>query len=595
MPYLFMCALGPVQDFIATARRSRDLWYGSWMLSELSKAAAKYLNDTYPGCLIFPAPKDVPQLEAATELNVANKVMAAITDPPDVVGPKVRAAVLQRLEALREDAFAEIGKDFDQGGFDWVLAERQITDLPEIYWVGVQYGGDDEYLRARTMAEHLLAARKTTRDFAQAVGSNSPKSSLDGARESVIPETMYPARDDIQGVRAEKVAHLYEDYGARGGERLSGVDILKRLGERGGGQQPKFKSTSHMAAAPYRAMLERTRGAGTTDRLLDEIRAFLKEAGVPTSGEDDSLLYESRLRDVATDATQSQVLGRGVAEIREQIAGHSQPGPYYVLLAADGDHMGAAINAQKTSADHQRFSQALSEFAAGVEGIVAEHQGVLVYSGGDDVLAYLPVHTALACAQQLSEAFKQHMQLFGPSGGGAPTLSAGLVVAHLLEPLSDALALARDAEKTAKDAGRDALAMILSKRSGADRAVAGQWAVFLPRFEKMIGLMRRGAISKGAAYELEKLNATLGGPYGLPPEALAAEAVRIVKRKRESGGEQAANKDTVACLQAWIEDEKISLDELAHELILANFFAGVADLAYGEIGKEPVTHDALDS
>ena len=53
MRHLFICTIGPVQDFIKTARRSRDLWYGSWMLSELSKAAAKEVGKEN---LIFPAP-----------------------------------------------------------------------------------------------------------------------------------------------------------------------------------------------------------------------------------------------------------------------------------------------------------------------------------------------------------------------------------------------------------------------------------------------------------------------------------------------------------------------------------------------------------
>ena len=39
--YLISIAIGPVQDFIASARRSRDLWFGSWLLSELSKTAAR--------------------------------------------------------------------------------------------------------------------------------------------------------------------------------------------------------------------------------------------------------------------------------------------------------------------------------------------------------------------------------------------------------------------------------------------------------------------------------------------------------------------------------------------------------------------------
>jgi len=47
MKYLLICSIGPVQDFIATARRSRDLWYGSWMLSELAKSAAWYIANTY--------------------------------------------------------------------------------------------------------------------------------------------------------------------------------------------------------------------------------------------------------------------------------------------------------------------------------------------------------------------------------------------------------------------------------------------------------------------------------------------------------------------------------------------------------------------
>lgn len=40
MKYLLSISIGPVQDFIATARRSRDLWFGSWLLSELSNSKA---------------------------------------------------------------------------------------------------------------------------------------------------------------------------------------------------------------------------------------------------------------------------------------------------------------------------------------------------------------------------------------------------------------------------------------------------------------------------------------------------------------------------------------------------------------------------
>ncbi|HNJ44386.1 MAG TPA: type III-B CRISPR-associated protein Cas10/Cmr2, partial [Acidobacteriota bacterium] len=66
MKHVFVVSIGPVQDFIASARRSRDLWFGSWMLSELAKAAALKiieLNGNRDGCLIFPSPNTINELK----------------------------------------------------------------------------------------------------------------------------------------------------------------------------------------------------------------------------------------------------------------------------------------------------------------------------------------------------------------------------------------------------------------------------------------------------------------------------------------------------------------------------------------------------
>lgn len=37
--YVLILSVKPVQGFIASERRSRDLWSGSWLLSETAKAA----------------------------------------------------------------------------------------------------------------------------------------------------------------------------------------------------------------------------------------------------------------------------------------------------------------------------------------------------------------------------------------------------------------------------------------------------------------------------------------------------------------------------------------------------------------------------
>ena len=66
MTTVLILSFGPVQDFIAAARRSRDLWSGSWLLSEVCKAAAlalyRAVYDPQPaiqenGTILEPSPR----------------------------------------------------------------------------------------------------------------------------------------------------------------------------------------------------------------------------------------------------------------------------------------------------------------------------------------------------------------------------------------------------------------------------------------------------------------------------------------------------------------------------------------------------------
>ena len=173
---------------------------------------------------------------------------------------------------------------------------------------------------------------------------------------------------------------------------------------------------------------------------------------------------------------------------------------------------------------------------------------------------------------------------FKTAEGVSPTLSVGVVVAHHLDPLADALELAREAEKDAKGhPNKDALAITVSKRSGVDRTIVGGRIALHERLEAMIVLLRQDAIGKGVAYELQELHRVLGKTKGLPPEAVVREALRIVKRKRESGGAKAAEKQTLDQFERWLKTDKAPVDELAKEMIVAAVFSDAADLAYGRL------------
>src|SRR4051812_20340937 len=92
--HLLAIRLGPVQDFIAQAKRTRDLWFGSALLSDVSKAVADALiqdEGTNDG-LIFPAPS---QLAHGT--GFANKLLALVQGDPRHLAQKAREVARQHL------------------------------------------------------------------------------------------------------------------------------------------------------------------------------------------------------------------------------------------------------------------------------------------------------------------------------------------------------------------------------------------------------------------------------------------------------------------------------------------------------------------
>lgn len=571
MTEYFICTIGPVQEFIATARRSRDLWFGSWMLSELSKAAALRITTLpQPGELIFPVFNNATP-DSIASLAAPNKIVAILPGDPAGVATEVLDAIKGRLNKLWETISI-------MGSFNLVVAQKQIDDLIEFSWVSVPYDASagDGYTRARSQAESVLAARKTTRNFIQpGWSSNAPKSSLDGARESVIPASAYPNKSDNPQQVEQKIQNLYKNFHARRGEQLSGVDLLKRNGSRS--QEPDFRSTSDIAAIPFFKRLD----PNTRTPLLDKLKELLPPDTDPLEGRSEGLIFESRLQDAFP--SQKELVKNIKDQHRNLLKDLPTPNPYYALLAADGDFMGKYIDALPDKRSHQDTSSKLSSFARQAEGIVKKYDGCPIYCGGDDVLAYLPLHTVLDCASELNAEFIKlwnHIEK-----GNTPTLSVGVAIAHHLEPLSDSLKLARDAEKSSKKVeGKNGLTIILSKRGGADRAVSGKLYDLRTRLKTLIGWFSANAISHGAAYELQRLHSLLS-KGSMPPSGLAKEASRILARKRESGGVNKVPLEVTETLSNWITGvidsagipanppQPMPLDELARLMIIAAFLA----------------------
>jgi CRISPR-associated protein Cmr2 len=512
--HVLLVTLGPVQEFIAQARRTRDLWYGSHLLSELGRAAARALVDGGAELIspslrvgdaeLEPCPAPL-RPNGSPPQNVPNKLLAEVPAglDPERLARTVRDAVMrywrEKVAApVKEKCAGLLAPDVD------AVWNEQVDTFLEFWasWLPME-----EYAPTRRRLEQAVASRKMLRDFgAWEHGRGSvPKSSLDGARETVLA----PPKD--------RDAKLVRQYRIADGEQLDATGLIKRAG----GEPDQFVPVVNVALASWVDLANRAAAAE-----LEELRKACRGIGVSRVARTDlpcvepfpfdaSVLLPSRWRSVFQEqGLEGDPEAWGQKHVRPIFGKISEPYPYVACLVADGDHMGRAIDRLGSAAEHRRFSEALARFAGEARRVIEQdHRGALVYSGGDDVLAFLPLPEALSCADDLRKRFAEAMATACPSllATDRATLSVGLGIGHVMESMGDLLALGRQAEREAKR-GRNALAVIVDKRSGGTRAFRVSWSENPVRVLREAAALLEARLSSRKIYEIASILARLPKP-----------------------------------------------------------------------------------
>lgn len=169
-------------------------------------------------------------------------------------------------------------------------------------------------------------------------------------------------------------------------------------------------------------------------------------------------------------------------------------GGYIAVIAMDGDRMGGKLSSFDTQDRHRRFSEKLAEFARQVK--IDPEDGVLIYAGGDDVLAVVKATRAVAIARNLAERFRATISEDGV------TASAGIAIGSSKSPLQNLIHEAHAAESRAKHGyGRNALAVSVLKRSGEILKWGCNW-YNLSAFDIYDRLTEQGGAFSRFAYKL---------------------------------------------------------------------------------------------
>jgi CRISPR-associated protein Cmr2 len=596
---LMVFSLAPVQGFIENARKLRDFWSGSVLLSWLAFEGLRWVMENLgPDHVLYPSLIDQPlvleylannwQME---ELIKSTKTLSQVRDIGSLPNKFVLLLPLNHVEDIAtgiETAIRTAWRDLGEKMLNWLFYEsadltpdqvktvrhmftEQMDSFWELQWSSAKLLAEKDnnafeqllpdpvinkplgllkllngiiadkihyekegrgtlYTLSHHLAQSGLAAQKLRRRN-QRAPQNGRKCSLCGEFEALhhIPHSdgqdfkEYNQNMSELWVVISKRIGSRADREIRANERLCAICLTKRLAYRvlrnsddhvlkpSFADEDSFPSTTEIALNDW---LNRNRIEVKKDRkdIADEIH------------EKD----ESRLIAI--------VKSYGIKKKRENRDN------YYAILVMDGDHMGKLVNGatlaanwetvmhpdmhkrlkdekfsakyrepwQKifsqynqrnvTPAIHAAISEALGDFALnGVAPIVKKHDGRLIYAGGDDVVALFPTSGVLTAAQEINQFYQSGFQQMNSDGktreiigeykpeagklavlmgqGKSISLSAAILICHHKDNLSHLLQEAQSLLKTVakENAGRNALALRLKKRSGGDRTYAAQW------------------------------------------------------------------------------------------------------------------------
>ena len=577
---MLMFSLGPVQTFIAQARKTRDLWLGSFILSTLMHAGMKDIEEF----LVYPTDTtikdDIP--------DIPNKYVAIFNDltKAQEAAKQSKAKIAQQWQAIC-DAVREkiIGGRGDE--ITSAIWKRQTTfnALFDTYWVIVERKKEQKYGNWLGETERILAARKRLRDF-KPQDEPGEKSGISGEREILRREGT--KREDIQNFwKAIAATRSENDLDKDGTEHLDAVDLVKRFAMLAKDMPQKpFPSTSSIATAsfveglltvPLDAQALTTWREATGGKLVDLPIGATK--AIPylqqRKGEHEWLLrrdgdlyfletFTAYRLEKEYNITQKQEAQEraenGRYALRQLLKATndkhiSRPTPYYATIQMDGDNMGILLNEVKhETEEHRNISAALSKFSRETAPLLVQNSypGKLVYTGGDDVLAFAPLARDVAETSQpkhvldlvdrlQAEYRKKVIDALLPPGDEERmkniTASTGIVIAHHYTSLSYVLRSAREAESLAKKRyGRNALVVTVIRRSGEQTRVGCHWHYDglddngqpIALFSKFYTLFKHDSLSPKCVYILLEEAPTL---VGLSEDAQASEIKRVLQRQ----------------------------------------------------------------
>jgi len=556
---IVLVTFGPIQPFIAASRRTQDLAVSSQILSSLANAGLNYISTDTNLTPIFP----VPGGEESGKCLPNRLVFLVPKGQGEEHAKEIEKQIRKQWEKIANSVKSHLLKMTSHS--EWATKwDAQAEKWLEIYWVSTAWDGQDStYSKSFRTLNMAIDARKNLRHYPSA-DQPGKKGDLIGTLSAIGTTQDYNIWPEIRSQVGR--TQLREN------ENLSAIGAIKRFADQAkapGIDLGRFPSTSSIAVASFRQQVlqhweitapaakkfikavsdlklmtftemepfpilqDLTKNDGQKEMLLRLegdyfFRDFYTLENVNDSRKGNIPPLEGTTETIKATRTALSGLLEKMAEVSRKVKGTiPSPNTYLAALVMDGDHMGHLIDETEFLDEHIDISQTMANTAKEFRGIIEKDSpGILVYSGGDDVLALLPVSCVLEVAQNVREAFIKNMRKFNPEAD----MSGGIAIMHHQAPLEALLQRARKAEYQAKEVhNRGSLVITVIKRSGEDISAAMKWPSSTDKnnpINDLISYLSTGWISTKFVFDLRSETAALIENS----EGFEWEVKRLIKR-----------------------------------------------------------------
>lgn len=483
--YLLKVAIGPVQEFISEARKTRDLYMGSLLLSQITLESMRPICDAYgPEAIIYPYMDD----SSSNSVSIPNMYMAVIPkDELNFTIEEMECHILGLWNNVVKEVSIKLPSGCTKEYEHWM---RQIGNHFYMNWVAVKItsGELEKSYRSKVQdIQRFLDERKMTRTFDAWEGKNTQKCVQCAHREAMSGNFFYKLR-----MKKEFKMKIKEN------EILCGVCLLKRLIKTKNVNinltEPGFESVVDVSVGTFKQLINRNKTQKVVlDFLKDvnNIKLLAEEKEIDKieelSGEwyyKDNLSIEFLQKEYDVDKSKLPELSAKAQETLNQVYEliKRTPSKYYAIVNMDGDDMGKVMSGESldditfTVDYHNTLSKTLAKTAAITSDLIKnEGNGLCVYSGGDDLLAFLPIEKFLPTINKARFSFSEEFRLIDET----LTSSAGIVLLHYHDPLRRGLKEANDNVEKAKELFRQKDAFFITLRifSGTVISWGSQWTI----------------------------------------------------------------------------------------------------------------------